>query len=255
VADQAGVEVQHVIQDTGAAAGLEEWLRANSTARIFIEKDDGMYDAWNRGLHRTDGELVAFLNSDEQYLPGTLETIAETFRTRPDVEIVVGDCLITSPAGDLLSFRRSTKLRPAMILTDHLYDLTCSMFFRRSIFDRGLLFDPEYKAAGDAEWVSRLLRNGVRVAYVREYLATFAVTGENLSLNSNRARELGLLRKITPRWAFFAAPLLRKIRHVEKFLLGGYRSRPVAYEIYASGDDAHRTRFACDRPSFRHPWA
>jgi hypothetical protein len=142
-----------------------------------------------------------------------------------------------------------------MILTDHLYDFTCALFFRRRLLERGIFFDPAYRAAGDADWVSRLLLGGARAAYLHEYLATFAMTGGNLSQRADQAEEIARLRKITPRWAVAAAPLLRKIRHVEKFFLGGYWSSLIAYEIYADEDDVQRTKFVCEKPSYRHPWA
>ncbi|MGB8353866.1 MAG: glycosyltransferase [Chthoniobacteraceae bacterium] len=256
VADQApGVGVEHIIQEKGPAPDTVEWLHANSNAKIFVEDDTGMYDALNRGLRRVSGDIFAILNCDEQYLPGALARVEQAFRENPDADIVAGDYLITNAAGELLSFRRATPLRASMILTDHLYDFTCALFFRRRLIERGIFFDPAYRAAGDADWVSRLLLSGARVAYVHEYLATFAITGGNLSQRADQAEEIARLRKITPRWAVAAAPLLRKIRHMEKLFLGGYRSAPIAYEIYVGEDELQRTRFVCEKPSFRHPWA
>src|SRR3954464_6365046 len=52
VADQQGVELEHIIQDAGTGPELEEWVRTHSAARLFVEKDRGMYDAVNRGLAR-----------------------------------------------------------------------------------------------------------------------------------------------------------------------------------------------------------
>src|SRR3954464_10648572 len=79
VADQKGVEVEHIIQDAGTGPELETWVRENSNAQLFVEKDNGMYDAVNRGLARAQGEICAYLNCDEQYLPGTLEKVAQCF--------------------------------------------------------------------------------------------------------------------------------------------------------------------------------
>src|SRR4051794_13000425 len=42
VADQQGVEVEHIIQDAGTGPELEEWVRTHSSARLFVEKDNGM---------------------------------------------------------------------------------------------------------------------------------------------------------------------------------------------------------------------
>ena len=79
VADQQGVEVEHIVQDGGSEAETLAPMAANPIVRLFSEPDDGMYDAINRGLRRTRGEICGYLNCDEQYLPGTLAKVTEIF--------------------------------------------------------------------------------------------------------------------------------------------------------------------------------
>src|SRR5690348_16281526 len=74
VADQ-GVTAEHIVQDAGSDDGTQEWLLKDARVRAFAEKDGGMYDAVNRGLRRATGEILAYLNCDEQYLPGALSTV------------------------------------------------------------------------------------------------------------------------------------------------------------------------------------
>ena len=49
VADQRGVAVEHIVQDAGSDDGTQDWLRTDSRVQAFIEPDQGMYDAVNRG--------------------------------------------------------------------------------------------------------------------------------------------------------------------------------------------------------------
>src|SRR5947209_2464124 len=121
VADQQGGEVEHIIQDAGTGPELEEWVRTQTTAQLFVEKDHGMYDAVNRGLARATGDICAFLNCDEQYLPGTLARVARCFEENPWADAVAGDYLVIGEHNELLAFRKITPPRRAMILTDHLY--------------------------------------------------------------------------------------------------------------------------------------
>ena len=72
------------MQDAGTAGVREIFEQATRSsahdhynAQLFIEKDAGMYDAINRGLARTHGEICSYLNCDEQYLPGALAKVAE----------------------------------------------------------------------------------------------------------------------------------------------------------------------------------
>src|SRR5579864_8457246 len=79
VADQAGVEFEHIVQDAGSDDGTLEWLPHDTRVRAYVEKDSGMYDAINRGYRRAKGDLLAYLNCDEQYLPGALQKVRDFF--------------------------------------------------------------------------------------------------------------------------------------------------------------------------------
>src|SRR4030081_3893628 len=86
VADQEGVEVEHIVQDAGSDDGTLDWLVSDTRVRAHVEKDQGMYDAINRGLRKATGEILAYLNCDEQYLPGALKGVAGFFDAHPDVD-------------------------------------------------------------------------------------------------------------------------------------------------------------------------
>src|SRR5947209_19202515 len=73
VADQQGVEVEHIVQDSCSGDGTEDLLRNYPNVRPYVEKDEGMYDAVNRGFDRDAGDILAYMNCDEQYLPGALK--------------------------------------------------------------------------------------------------------------------------------------------------------------------------------------
>src|SRR5437667_686879 len=85
VADQ-GIELEHIVQDAGSDDGTLDWLPQDRRIKAFVEKDAGMYDAVNRGLRRATGELLAYINCDEQYLPGALSTVMDFFKQNPSIE-------------------------------------------------------------------------------------------------------------------------------------------------------------------------
>src|SRR5574339_171123 len=85
VADQ-GIPVEHIVQDAGSDDGTWEWLGGERRVTAFREPDAGMYDGINRGLRRATGSLVAYLNADEQYLPGALAAVARAFAEDPAVD-------------------------------------------------------------------------------------------------------------------------------------------------------------------------
>src|SRR5262245_29300293 len=74
VADQ-DVEHEHIVQDSCSDDDTPKWLPHDTRVRAYIEKDRGMYDAVNRGLARASGEILAYINCDEQYLLGALKLV------------------------------------------------------------------------------------------------------------------------------------------------------------------------------------
>lgn len=70
VRGQTGVEVEHLVHDACSTDGTVGWLSGQNDLDSVSENDSGMYDAINRGWSRASGDIVSWLNSDEQYLPG-----------------------------------------------------------------------------------------------------------------------------------------------------------------------------------------
>jgi glycosyltransferase involved in cell wall biosynthesis len=69
VAGQAFGELEHVVIDGGSTDGTVDVVRRHGerVSTVVSERDGGIYDAMNRGLHRAKGDFVLFLNSDDQY--------------------------------------------------------------------------------------------------------------------------------------------------------------------------------------------
>ena len=63
VADQQGVEHEHIVQDFCSAVGTQDWLPLDTRVKALIEKDQGMYDAVNRGFRRATGYSSAELKA------------------------------------------------------------------------------------------------------------------------------------------------------------------------------------------------
>jgi glycosyltransferase involved in cell wall biosynthesis len=246
VADQ-NVPLEHIVQDPGSEDGTLEWARVDKRIKLFVEKDAGMYDAVNRGFRRASGSLLAYLNCDEQYLPGTLQTVAGWFDVHPDMEVVFGDIIKVDGQGRYLSHRKMQTPLLHHTLTCHLSTLTCGTFFRRSIFDRGFAFDPSWRTSGDGEWMVRMLRAGVKMGVLGTFTSVFVETGENLSRGALARSEALRLRQTAPAWARVAKPLI-VLHHRFRRLFGGmYNTRPFTYEIYTKKSPGLRERFEAAR--------
>jgi glycosyltransferase involved in cell wall biosynthesis len=254
VADQQGSEFEHIVVDGASTDGTEDWLRSRPHIHSIIERDRGMYDAINKGLRAARGEIVAYLNCDEQYLPSTLAFVKRYFEQHPSVDVLFGDTLLVRPDGSLLAIQKTYKPLWPLILSSHLYVYSASMFLRRRLLDAGEYFDPAFRGGGDYEFVPRVLRKGYRASTVRRPLSTFTMTGANHSMTASAelTRDWERISPTIPWWVHRFALPLGWIRLMLKAVSGAYLpAGPLHYSIYAPDDQQQRTTFYCRRASAR----
>lgn len=252
VADQEGVEVEHIIQDAGSDGDLKELLKAKPNVRLFVESDAGMYDAINRGLHRATGEICAYLNCDEQYLPGSLRKVTDFFNANPSIDVLFGDVILVDTTGQPLSYRRTILPTKNHVRLVHLNTPTCATFFRRRLLDRGFYFDQKWKVIGDVVWMDRLLDNQIAMATIREPLSVFAFTGQNLGATARSETE-NLAWKGEAhhqRAGRMTAVLWHRIK---KALAGAYFHRKVNIQIYTLNSPGQRQHCSGRRVGFSWP--
>lgn len=254
VADQP-VELEHIIQDAGSDDGSLNGLSPSPRLQVFVEKDSGMYDAVNRGLARAQGDCLAYLNCDEQYLPGALTRVASYFAANPKVEVVFGNAVVTDPAGAYLWHRKMLVPTLAHTWTCPLATLTCATFFRRSLLERKVgLFDPRWRICGDSAWMLGLLKEKVTMGVMGEFTSAFTHTGSNLSLNPKAVAESQAFHATAPQGLRRLRPLILLQHRVRRWLGGVYSQRPFHYEIYTQASPRERVRFEVIRPTSRWRW-
>jgi glycosyltransferase involved in cell wall biosynthesis len=253
VADQQGVTFEHIVQDSCSTDGTGEWLPLDPRVTAVFEKDRGMYDAVNRGFRRARGELLAYINCDEQYLPGALKKVSDFFDRHPDVDVAFGDCVIVDGQGRYRCERRVlTPQRLHTQVSGNLSFLTAAAFLRRNVIhERGLFFDDKLRVVGDVEWTLRLIRSGMRAAVLREFTSVFTDTGANMSMGANAAREKRGFVASVPRWARICAPLIVAHFRLRHWQAGHYRCAPHDYAIYTADSPDRRKTFHVANPTFR----
>ena len=253
--DQAGSSYEHIVQDAGTGPPLEEWMRSQPAVRFYQEPDKGMYDAINRGLMRGRGRVCAFLNCDEQYLPGALHRVDRYFQEHPDIDVLFGDVVLVDVAGRAVSYRRVVPPTKVHTRLAHLGTPSCATFFRRSIVERGLLFDENFRSVGDAVWICLLLEKKVSMACLHEPLAVYTFTGMNDSESDNPAKELRKWRAqpdCPSSWLRGPAVLWHRLR---KLAAGAYLPRRLGYSIYTLASPTQRVQFLLSAIHFGWPGA
>jgi glycosyltransferase involved in cell wall biosynthesis len=252
VADQSGVTFEHIIQDGGDGRGLE-WLESMPGARLFVEPDLGMYDALAKGISKAKGDIISHLNSDEQYLPRTLETVHQFFTRNSEIEVLFGDAILISAEGTPLGYRRIISPQRAHTVACHLGTLTCSTFFRRSVVERGLSYKSDWRDVGDSALVLSWLDAGLKMATIRRPLAVFTFTGMNRGREKVAKEEQMLFRAQGDPQRLLNPVLLAAQHRFRKLLAGAYRKRNLSIEIFTQTSPERRQKIVAHNVGFGWP--
>lgn len=249
VADQKEVELEHIVQDSCSDDGTLDWLPHDRRVQAYVEKDSGMYDAVNRGYRRAQGDILAYLNCDEQYLPGALKAVRDFFEQHPHVDVALAGTIVVGGSGNYMCHRHS--LVPHPLHARYRFSvLTSSVFIRRSVIkDRGIFFDTQWRDLGDYFWMLELLKHRVPIAVFDHFTSTFADTGENMNLKPNALRELAIALAMPPRWVQFLKPLWIVHHRLRRIAAGHFALKPTAYSIFTFESPDRRVRFEVPKPT------
>lgn len=180
-----GFEVEQIVADGGSTDGTVR-LATEAGCKVLTGRDSGVYDAMNKGVAASSGDVIGFLNCDDLMLPGALEAIAG-WHPRRRAGWMVGGMRWIDAGGASLG---QTAAPPALMFQRMYASLgwSCiwhpSTYMTRELFDELGGFDVSYRYSGDYDLLSRALGREPfdRVDHV---LTAFRCHGDNLSLSAN----------------------------------------------------------------------
>lgn len=158
VASQTLPAVEHIVIDGGSQDGTVELVRqwGERVTHLVSEADAGIYDAMNKGLRLATGDIIGFLNADDRYAHAhVLARVAGAMQDE-SLDALFGDAAFFHAEAPDRLFRRydSGRFHPGRIAWGWM-PAHPAAFFRRSVFVRTGAFKPDYRIAGDYEWIAR----------------------------------------------------------------------------------------------------
>lgn len=231
VRGQSDVAHEHIIQDAQSSDGTPAWLLEQRGIQAVSEPDGGMYDAINRAWSRSSGEIVSWLNADEQYLPGTLAKVQAYFDAHPEVDVVFGDYIVADAKGRPVALRREIPFRRIYAANSFINTASCTLFFRRRLLDEGLLhLDSRFRYCADKDLILRLSAAGKIIKRIPAYLSIFGVDGTNLSTHPQMEEEAESIRLANGAFRLHALRQIALVgRRLERLFSGGYRAESIRY--------------------------
>ena len=249
VLEQDYPHIEYIVVDGGSTDNSVGVIKkyADRLAYWISEKDSGQAEAINKGFARANGEIVAWLNSDDYYLRNTISIVVRCFEQNPDVVMVYGDMFAVDGNDETMNVLRYRQLS--------LKDLLCfqiigqpSVFFRRSALEKVGRLDPTFHFMLDHHLWIRLAQLG-RILHIPQVWS--AARYHPQAKNRARAAEFGREAFRVLDWAGKQPDLVQSLSPVKRRALASAHRYDSRYLL--DGGQAASALGAWFRALFLHP--
>lgn len=224
IAAQSHADIEHLIIDGLSRDHTLDIVKEFShVARVVSGKDDGIYDAMNKGVQLASGEVIGILNSDDFYTSEkVLEKVAAAFQDH-SVDAVYGDLQYVKQ-DDVRSVIRTWRAGKYKKRHFHYGWMPPhpTFFVRNSLYKKAGLFNTSLRSAADYELMLRMIvRHNASIKYIPEVLVKMRDGGMSNASLGNRLRanredrEAWALNGLKP---YFFTRWLKPLRKVFQFI-------------------------------------
>ncbi|WP_236849396.1 glycosyltransferase family 2 protein [Chlorogloeopsis fritschii] len=168
-------ELEYIIIDGGSNDGTLEIIQryADNINILISEKDNGIYDAMNKGISCASGDIIGIINADDWYNDKALQNIENIFLQEPKIDIIY------SPLHNYYNGEYLNTFIPG-VLNNLIFKFTLnhpSCFVRKTVYEKIGLFDLSYSIAADYDFIFRAYIHGFDFHYVETPLASYSLNG------------------------------------------------------------------------------
>jgi len=215
--DQTYDNLEHIVIDGGSTDRTLDILRAHED-RIDLwisEPDQGIYDAMNKGIRLTTGDLVGLLNSDDWYADDALEEVVSIHDLGGGRDrVIAGKWNIVLDRMNL-----SIEATPSFRFSAGMPLCHQAIFIPRAVYDAIGLYDTTYRYAADLDMAARLYAGRFPFVFSEKVLVHFRATGASDRHYRESVREASaIIRKHLPYWTYI-----------------GYRAVRLKFELLTRG--------------------
>jgi len=182
--------IEHIIVDGGSTDGTLDIVRQYKHLRVLSERDENLYDALNKGIRLSSGDIIGHLNSDDCYEPNVFSDVVGSFTEDRDTDSVCGGAVIfentTGNERRILAKYIDSENKGLSYFNLALgVPIINARFFRRHVYDRIGEYDTSFPIAADRDFLIRAAIAGVKTSALDRRVIWYRAHPGSLTIRSD----------------------------------------------------------------------
>ena len=223
VQGQTYADIEHIVVDGASTDGTREIIEAYATAhknvRWVSEKDEGIYNALNKGIRMATGDVIGFLHSDDVFFaPDSIEHIAKAFESTK-AEVVYGD--LQYCRGNRVVRRWESNAFDRHSLKFGWMPPHPTVYVRKEVYQQVGEYDEWFRISADYDMMLRIFSAGYKTHYIPEVIVSMEVGGasnKNTKARLSKTQEDYIALKKNHVGAGYLTVACKQLRKVRQFL-------------------------------------
>lgn len=215
IVSQTYKDIEYIIVDGNSKDNTMNIIKnyEKYISKWISEPDNGIYDAFNKGIALANGDIIGIVNSDDYLENDSVEKIVNCFLELSDADLVHGNMRIVNENGKFLYINKGKK---ELLKTRFVSMPVChpTVFVKKSVYDDIGLFDTNYRIAGDYDFILKCIDNKKVFYYIDEIISNMRVGGasDNYIKGFKEARKVKIKHGCSKEKAnlFYSSSILKK---------------------------------------------
>jgi glycosyltransferase involved in cell wall biosynthesis len=172
------VNYEHIIVDGGSKDNTVSILNRYNHLKYVSEADRGQSDAMNKAFNMSNGDIIVYLNADDEFAPGAFESIIKGFRDNPKADMIIGDLLFTDSNESIIRIPSAKYLDFLKYWLNLFPNNPVSYFYKRYVQDKIGPFEVDDHYAMDIWFLLKAYKR-FKIVKIKGVLGTFHSDGLN----------------------------------------------------------------------------
>ncbi|MBQ2189409.1 MAG: glycosyltransferase [Paludibacteraceae bacterium] len=223
VQGQTYSDIEHIIVDGASTDGtksmIETYAKQHASVRWISEKDEGIYNALNKGIRMATGDVIGFLHSDDVlFAPDSIEHIAAAFAST-GADVVYGD-LQYCQGNRVVRHWESNAFNPHSLKYGWMPPHP-TVYVRKKVYDQVGEYDEWFRISADYDMMLRIFSAGYKTHYIPEVIVSMKIGGasnKNTKARLSKTQEDYIVLKKNHVGAGYLTVACKQIRKVRQFI-------------------------------------